>query len=174
MVRGSSLSSGCCTRPSAEELAASVHVQAGMMHPSASCGSLGGSRDGAGPHLDFGHGHLAGVNGEVAEVASVRLYSTVSNYYARTAIGNIYGLRAVDQRGMRPPRYTTSVSNAAGPQDSIYSSVSSLVTGLFLVKGASVMLEPSVECECLQRGHWRVHVGSLKLALKCQYILPVI
>jgi len=44
------------------------------------------------------------VSRDIAEVASVRLYSNVSNYYARTAIGNAYDLRAVDQREMRPPR----------------------------------------------------------------------
>ena len=45
------------------------------------------------------------VAGELAAVTSVRIYSNVSNYYARTAIGSAYGLRAVDHRGMRPSRW---------------------------------------------------------------------
>jgi len=75
---------------------------------------------------------------------------------------------------------TASASNTAGPRKSIYSSVSFLVTGLFLVEGGSVTLEPSVglrvpparplACPC------RVDypLGSLNLALTCKYILPVI
>ena len=42
--------------------------------------------------------------GEAVGFAPGQLYINISNYYARTAISNAYGVRAVDHRGKRPPR----------------------------------------------------------------------
>jgi len=68
---------------------------------------------------------------------------------------------------MIPPRY------------SIDSSVSSLVTGLFLVKGDAVTLEPGTNVRVppvwpLACAHRVDHpFGSLDLALKCEYIIQL-
>ena len=83
--------------------------------------------------------------GEAVGVASARLYSNVSNYYVRTATDGAYGLRAVALGRLPPPGRYASASKAAGPRRGVDSSVSSLVTCLFLFKGDSITPGPRVE-----------------------------
>ena len=90
-------------------------------------------------------------------VASVQLYSNISNYHVRTAIGNAYGLRAVDHRGMRPPS----------------DSMIHWYHLIFLFKDGPMTLTPSVDVQvppvwplaCARR----VKFLSI-LSLRCEYV----
>jgi len=56
-----------------KKLAVFVHEQVEMMHLSTNRGLVSGSRDGIGPHLNFGHGNPVGVEGRFLN-KSLRLH----------------------------------------------------------------------------------------------------
>ena len=100
-----------------------------------------------GAYLNSDHGTMGGLN-RPAGVAPARLCSNVSSYCVKPTIGNAYGLRAVTLGRLPPPGRCALASNAAGRRG-VDSSVSSVVTGHFILNGDSMMPVPRVEARAL-------------------------